>query len=855
MPQTLGEDASARIAKAAAERMRQEIRSAGGREVFFAGSLDANGRVERVRVCARGTETAVPAFLEMLAPRDVILHNHPGGDIAPSEADLHIATICGKNGHGVCIVDSEVSRVYVVVEPFLDNPVHKLDPARMAAAFMPNSAMARVVPHFEMRPQQQTMMAAVARAFNHNGVAVIEAPTGVGKTFAYLVPAVEWALRNRERVVISTRTINLQEQIVFKDVPVLQKCMKEPFTAVLVKGRSNYLCRRKLARALSEATLFQDDPIQAGITALGEWVENTPDGSLSDLAFVPGRDLWERVCAEADACGGMRCPTNKTCFVTKARREVAKANLIIANHHILFSDVNVKKEMGDFSSLAVLPAYHRVIFDEAHSIEDSATEYFGAKATRSGALILLGRFQRSEHGHERGLLPTIKARLAKEVCGVALQTREDVIDAIDNGMLTSIAVVREAITVAFDALASCAAQKCGKIGRDIKWRLTPEVLADPDLREIHNVYVLPAVEEIRACIKHCMALLEKLKRIKPEPEDVEQPFQGEMSELSAYATRLEALAGILSEVTSAELEANTVRWIEIDAEKSHMVRIVRCPLDVGRCLSEWVYGNLDTVVMTSATLSVQRSFDYLFERIGLNHVSPDRIETAILDTPFNYQEQAMLCVAHDIANPDDKTFLEETVECIKAILAITRGHALLLFTSFYALDFTFRRLEPVLDKMGIVALKQGGATRTQLLDRFRNDLSSVLFATDSFWEGVDVVGKALQCVIVLKLPFRVPTEPIQQARAESIEAGGGNSFMAYTVPQAVIKFRQGFGRLIRHRSDRGVVVVLDRRVLTKYYGKVFLESLPGVRIVKGTKDNLYETLKEFFGNKHGESHE
>jgi len=849
MSDEIGQETGSRIAPGAAERMRQEIQQAGGREVFFAGSLDAQALVEKVRVCARGTDAAVPAFFEALQPREVVIHNHPTGGIGPSDADLDVAAICGRNGHGVYIVDNDVTSVYVVVEPFLDKEIHKLDAARMAEAFRPNSKMARVLPNFEVRPQQTEMMEMAARAFNHNGIAVIEAPTGVGKTLAYLIPAVEWAVHNRERVVISTRTINLQEQIISKDIPLLQECLSGKFHAVLVKGRGNYVCRRKLSRVLSEATLLDDEGTQSAIQTLTEWVDKTDDGSRSDLPFMPSRDLWERVCSEVDTCTGSRCASVKACFVMRARREIAKADLIIANHHILFSDVNVKKDLGDFSSLAVLPAYRRVIFDEAHSIEDSATEYFGIEATRNGALALLGRFQRKERVHEYGLIPLIKVKLVKDTPGLRPMEKDEILDLMDNQVSPTLAAVREALLVAFDALRSLAAEKCGQIGRDIKWRLTEQVLADPDLREVHAVYILPAVEEIKTLVSQSGALFDRLKRIRPTEDQIESPFVGEMMELQAYGVRLTTLASALMEGTREELEPNTVRWIEIDSADAHIVRVVRCPLEVGKCLAEWLYPNLQTVVMTSATLSVQRGFDYLFSRIGLNLVDPDRIEKAILDSPFNFEQQALLCIAQDIVSPDEPRFLEETVDSVRRILDITKGHALVLFTSFYALDFAHGRLEAELKKARITPLKQGEAARTQLLNRFRKDVSSVLFATDSFWEGIDVAGEALQCVILPKLPFRVPTEPIQQARAEAIDAAGGNSFMSYTVPQAVIRFRQGFGRLIRRRSDRGTVVVLDRRILTKYYGRVFLESLPGVRVVRGPRNRLYEVLQAFYQGK------
>jgi ATP-dependent DNA helicase DinG len=319
-------------------------------------------------------------------------------------------------------------------------------------------------------------------------------------------------------------------------------------------------------------------------------------------------------------------------------------------------------------------------------------------------------------------------------------------------------------------------------------------------------------------------------------------------QLEAYRDRLLRLAGAMAEGTSETLQPNTVRWIEIDSRNKGIVRVIRCPLEVGEPMAEWVYPNLKTVVMTSATLAVGHRFNYLMNRIGLDRVADRDVESLALDSPFDYSSQAILCIPTDLPNPDAREFLDASVAAVRESLAITKGHAFVLFTSFYALDYVHQRVEDALKKMGITALKQGEAARTHLLDRFRRDTSSVLFATDSFWEGVDVPGDALQCVILPKLPFRVPTEPVLEARAEAIDAAGGNAFMEYTVPQAVVKFRQGFGRLIRRKSDRGAIVVLDRRIMTKHYGKVFRESLPEMRPVTGSSASVFAEMRAFFNS-------
>ncbi|HEO70065.1 MAG TPA: DEAD/DEAH box helicase, partial [Candidatus Hydrogenedentes bacterium] len=614
----IGSDAATRILDEPMDAMRREIADAGGREVFFAGLLDPRGLLESVRVCARGDARAVPAVMEALQPGEVVLHNHPSDDLAPSEADLDVASVCGHHGHGCYIVDNAVTRVYVLVEPFLPKDIHALDPQKLAKFFAPDGALADRLPGFEVRPQQARMMTAVARAFNHDGIAIVEAPTGVGKTMAYLFPAVLWALENKERVVVSTRTINLQEQIIQKDLPLLRKCLGKRFDAVLVKGRRNYLCRRRFEQALSEAALFADESEAKLLGKLAEWVEKTEDGSTSDLPFVPPRNVWDKVCSEVDTCLGMRCPKVKTCFLIRARREVARADLLVVNHHMLFSDVAVKKDIGDFSALGVLPAYKRLILDEAHSIEDSATEYFGVQATRLGALALIGRFVRAEHGRERGLLPYILLKLTNEVQTARRQDVDAVSELIYNSFMPVLAAAREALGAAFDALRKLAGEHCNQIGHDIKWRLTPEVLKHNDVRDVHKTYIVPAVDETVKCADICKRLHTLLKAIPAKWADGEPPMAIEMAQLSGYSDRLVRLGNVLAEATSPDLDPKTVRWIEIDAHRPAIVRVARCPLEVGEALNEWVYEQLKTVVMTSATLAVRRKFDYFFGRTGLD---------------------------------------------------------------------------------------------------------------------------------------------------------------------------------------------------------------------------------------------
>lgn len=848
MSEKLGQSSHTRFHEEAITQIRAAIEEAGGHEVFFAGAITPSGMVSNVRVCARGHEGAVPAIFDGLQSRDVVIHNHPSGNLTPSEADLQLAVTYSHNGHGVYIVDNACTRVYVVIEPFMDAQKTLLNAADLKVLLSAESPLKKSLSSFELRPQQHEMMEVVAEAFNENALALIEAPTGVGKTLAYLIPAVKWALQNKERVVVSTRTINLQEQIIEKDIPLLQQVIEEPFTAVLVKGRANYVCKRRLDRALSESALFDDDERERKqLKEIAAWAEHTKDGSTADLSFVPPRELWEKVCSEADTCTNAQCQQEGDCFLSKARRDVAKADIVVVNHHMLFSDLAIKREMGTFTSLAVLPAFERLIIDEAHHIEDSATEYFGTEVTQFGMQRLFGHFVRSDRGKERGLLPLLKLKLVKQAPTLSKSDQEAILDLIDNTLIPAVVITRDGLIAVFQAIRSLTAEQCKQVGRDVKWRLTETEIKSKALRDIHKSLVLPSVEEIHQLVGHCNQLIGRLKKIEsPAGEEEEKPFGVELNQLTAYRDRLIRLGNNLSEATSAKVEPGIVPWIEIDSERNHIVRMIRCPLHVGDALVEWVYPNLKSIVMTSATLSVAGSFDFVFERIGLDRLGGRKLLSSTLDSPFDFMEQALFCMPNDLPAPDHPEFLSKSTEAIGEILKMTQGHAFVLFTSFYALNVTYSKLEKALRAQGITPLKQGQAARNELLDRFRADPSSVLFGTDSFWEGVDVAGESLQCVIMPKLPFRVPTEPVFQARAEHIDEQGGSAFHDYTMPLAVIKFRQGFGRLIRRKSDRGVVVLLDPRIKQKSYGKLFLRSLPQMRQEHSSSDEIYNSIRDFF---------
>lgn len=842
-----GEPSSKRMTQEVIRTLRESISEAKGREVFFAGTLDENGILVSVRVVGRGNLESVPALFNSIYPTEVVLHNHPTGDLEPSDPDLNIAHEFHGRGNSFYIINNDATRVYVVVEPFIPKTPVLIEERKVAQTFAPGGLLSKEMETFEVRPQQIEMAKAVASAFNNSTMSIIEAPTGVGKTMAYLLPAVLWALNNDERVVISTRTINLQEQIILKDIPFLRQCIKKEFRACLVKGRGNYVCLNKLHRTFAEISLLDDPNRIEQIKMIFQWAKKTQDGSISDLPFVPVKFLWESVCCERDICAGTYCNHFASCFLVRARQEMALAEILVVNHHILFADMTLKFGLTLDTKSNVLPKFRYLIFDEGHSIEDSATESFSLSTTRHGLYKTINRLFHLKKEQEIGLLPFLKARLKKNYQQLYPKELNKVIALIDKELKPACISTQEIIEDAFSALKEYVLESAGDVGKEtIKWRVTERRAEEPDFMRLFRKKIQPAIDQTRELVHLGKELIEVLRKIQGEDFSRERDFLFDVFELEAYMKRLEESSNALEKCGHKHIQDHEVCWITIDDYDEDKVGVTVCPLDVGEHLFNFVYSNMNSVIITSATLAVQRSFEFAKARSGFNHVSEDQLQELLLDSPFDYESQCLLCVPTDTAEPSSPEYLEELVEHVRTILSVTKGHALILFTSFHALDYVYSYLEHDLRKKKIHTLCQGRDPRSRLLKEFREDPSSVLFATDSFWEGVDVAGDALQCVVLTRLPFRVPTDPIVEARAEAIRLEGGDPFLEYSLPQAVIKLRQGFGRLIRRSTDWGAVVVLDNRILNKRYGKVFLESLPQVTLVHGPADTVWEQLDHFF---------
>ncbi|WP_028974005.1 helicase C-terminal domain-containing protein [Spirochaeta cellobiosiphila] len=776
------------------ERMSLDLVESSGQEVLWIGHMDKTQMIDSINAVAMGNESAVPALFPYMEKGDLIIHNHPSGILRPSEADINVASKLGNQGIGFAIVDNDLSQIYIVAEPLAQEEILPIDREDIEAFFTIGGALSKQVSQYEPRESQIELSKRITDTFNNDGIFAGEAGTGVGKSFAYLLPAVLWAQKNKQRIVISTGTINLQQQLLDKDIPILQKILGD-IKVVLVKGRRNYLCPYRLQEYSQELKeeLFQEE--DDTIEYLKEWAKTTKTGTISDLSFLPSDDIWSRINSDPDTCIGMKCSQREGCFVARAKKEAASAQILIVNHHLLFSDLSLRVSGAGFENTAVLPPFERIIIDEAHNIEGAATSYFSESFTRYTIQKHINRIYRLKRNKSFGLLIDLQKKNADpEIAKLILDDRIG-IDEILNDLDTNL----------------------GNNLKENQLYLSPQVERHELLGFLNDLSELRS--RIMSFVNHGLQFFESL------PEEGQEDAKAQ--EFRNLLRRLESVASLAGQFGEYQEKQQSVFWMErkMNSKSEPFYRFVKSPLEVGYLMKEALLEPFDSVVFTSATLSIRNSFTYWQSRIGLLGL-PDSAVCEQYPSPFDYKNRVLLGIPTDSPGPDQEEFeLYVSRFCLKS-LRISEGSGLILFTSYRLLIQVYDRLRPYLEDEGIPVYRQGEDDRSRLLENFKRETKSVLFATDSFWEGVDVPGESLKLVIITKLPFRVPSEPITKARIQAIEARGGNAFMELSLPEAVMKFKQGFGRLMRQTSDFGSVMILDNRIITKKYGPLFLGSLP-----------------------------
>lgn len=643
----------------------------------------------------------------------------------------------------------------------------------MEEIFGKNGLIAKHHKSYENRPGQIKMAEAVLRAFEEKKHLIVEAGTGTGKTLAYLVPAIAAAIGQKKRVIISTGTKNLQEQLMEKDIPFLQKVLPKKFSASYMKGRSNYGCLYRIAKA-------EHQPILDGLDELDHfdevrrWSRDTETGDRAELVTLPEHiPFWTRINAKSETCIGQKCPDFEPCFITKMRQKAEDADIVIVNHHLFFADLNVRgNQYGK-----VLPDYGAVIFDEAHLIEDIAADYFGFQ---------ISSFQIEELARDADNLPITDAVVTRDL----------------TKLVAKIIGLADQFWVRFQ-------QGRAQEGR---FPLLPNDFVQKRRNEVEETPLGEAYFAVDNALERLETAVDVYAEKMPEAESLLRRIM---------QTRFDL------EFIVKQSEKNYVYWLE---KRGRGMFLRASPIDVSELLKDKLFDKVETVVMTSATLSSNGKFDFIKDRLGLES---GKVETLLAPSAFDYQKQAIIYLPKGMPEPRAPEFTQFAASEIVKIINVTKGHAFVLCTSNYSMNALF---ELVSMRVNFPCFVQGSMSKAGILEQFRQTPNAVLFATSSFWQGVDVQGEQLSCVIIDKLPFAVPSDPIVAARTRFIDDNGGKSFFEYSVPNAIITLKQGIGRLIRSKTDKGVIAILDSRLRTKGYGKDFLNSLPKCKITGEIKD-------------------
>ncbi len=786
------------------------------KEFFFLGKTDSSGLVSGVSEIFYEDEN--PFFSGEEQDSSVLIYFRRDGKLDfPIQDNIFFEN--GKNHLGVYVIDRDCTKVLVVKEPSCNAQI-KMIGKLSAGCLSEGGELSRISDSFEERPAQVKLLEKIANTFDENGLGVFEAGTGVGKSYAYLIPAMLWATENNRRVVISTGTINLQQQLCEKDIPMAEKIISRKVKYVLVKGRQNFVCKRRFFDAVSQRELFDDADIMENLSA---WVEKTESGSRSDLPFVPPESIWTRINSESDACMGHRCPFYSECFVMKMKKEAASASILVVNHHLLFADIEARLSSGSYDDAAVLPPYRHIIFDEAHGIESAATSFFSESFSRFKLLRQINSLYRKRKSSESGYLCTL----------ALLSSSEERIFEIAEGVNRIKSDIVNLETASLDLLEG---------NYSIR-------LCDSTFRGFSAVLSLAAT--LSKSMGNLSAAAREIMEGVPE-NDREIPI---FWETKLILRRLEDVCVLLNDFSNWDEKREAVFWIQKKAVSADFSRegenplyviFNKTPLEIGSLMNSGVFEPMDSVVCTSATLRTGADFGYWMRRTGLLFAEKERVRTGFFPSPFMSEKNMLFAVPSDAPLPDDTRFQPWIEAAIVKLIRAADGRTLVLFTSYDSLksayDFAQRRLSGNFDGM---ILRQGGDDNSRLLGVFKKDEKSVLFATDSFWQGVDVPGKSLSQVIIAKLPFTVPNDPVFTARAEAIQKKGGSSFMELSLPEAIIKFRQGVGRLLRRGDDRGAVVVLDRRLYGKPYGSLFIQGVGECRKLYDSIEKIAEKVSDF----------
>jgi Rad3-related DNA helicase/DNA polymerase III epsilon subunit-like protein len=717
-----------------------------------------------------------------------------------------------------------------------------IDVKTVDAFFEPGGALSARLPEFELREPQKRMAAAVAKSLNEDGFLAAEAGTGVGKSLAYLMPAALWAIGHPdERVVVATHTKTLQDQLFFKDLPLVARAMDSPFLAVLLKGRGNYLCIERFRGLLERLEEKLDRSERKLLLPLVLWSGQTRTGDIDEnngFVRASNESLWSLLQADAASCRSPHCPNESGCFVQRIHRAAKSAGLVVVNHALLFSSIAQNRSaLGSFETLIV---------DEAHQMEKSASQYLGVNFEPASVHDLLHRLH-AVKPRVTGLAVTLRSTLKEALSGDAdLNAAADLLDRLTD----SVRGAAETAALFFRDVAAEYSPPASGNGLSVKPRIR--------IRDVMGRRMPAAFESAERGLDGLRrALSDCLSQFRTWELDTRAETEGAVRELDSALGRVEELFGSLVHFRDADLDRFAV-WVEFPGSYQAVRRgrvsppqagpaLHSVPIEIAGTLAERLFPAVKRAVFTSATLTVDDRFDYTLGRWGLDRAEPERCTARVFGSPFDFRRQALLAVPTFLPDPRNARYTGEISSLLRRLLTSHGRGTLVLFTSYAMLREVYAAVRPVLEEKGIRLLGQGvDGSRSFLLKVFQEDVRSVLFGTSSFWEGVDVPGEALELLVITKIPFDVPTDPLIEARMERVQANTGNGFMNYAVPEAVVRLRQGFGRLIRTAADRGAVLVLDPRMTRTAYGSQFLNSLPVAPTTCDDEQSLFAVLDKWF---------
>ncbi len=710
--------------------------------------------------------------------------------------------------------------------------------------FSQSGLLNRALKGYEMRHEQKDMSLQVMDAYKEGNILLVEAATGVGKSWAYLVPAILWAAAKKIPTVISTHTIALQEQLLYKDIPFLLKVLGVDLQAILVKGMGNYFCFKKFEELCFEKVHLSPEE-QLELERLEQFSRISEEGSLSDVNFSLSSATKEKVAAERFSCTHVECPHFRKCFFFKARKQLSESQILVVNHHLLVADLAARLRPDFQEEKSVLPAFSRFVLDEAHHLEEIALESFSTRISRLEVVRYLGRIY-SEIQPQKSQIGLLKAALSskkKQISSPCLVLLDVEIPAQKRASLEAFNSFLEEVEIFCEKEL---VKEQGAESREKKWRFAPETL-------LSSRWVEGVQKKFDFLQEEWGRFFSALELLRTE---LQRGFSEEEKEFfSSYFMTFDAISNVLIQrldqlelFVLAPFEEHSVRWVEATGALAlKNLTLVNARLNVSDYLKKLLFSVKETGVLCSATMTSNKNFSFLKSQLGLNTKElEERTKEKMYDSPFDFQKNALFLVPKDFPYPHEFGFFDATVDAIKKITRASKGGCFILFTSYEMLQMAFDKIVNSIDSPKLSYMRQGECSRQLLIERFKERQDSVLFATSSFWEGIDIAGDALRCVVLVKLPFKVPGEPLFQAMSEMYQREGKDPFVEYSLPQACLKFKQGFGRLIRTKTDKGCVICLDKRIMTKSYGKVFLNGIPSCPISYKKTSEMLQDLENFY---------